>query len=205
MPVAPDLYSRAVAVLKVSLPLVALGLLSALFLIQTDERLGGELVFSKGDIAALGTGQRISDATFSGTTRGEDRFRFTAVEVIPDAAPPTRAAITKLAGAIDFAGGLSVEVRAASGDLDIPAQRLGLTGDVRIETSDGYRMGSENVTLDLRAGTLAAGDPVETEGPMGRIDSRTLSISPAGGDDNARRFLFGDGVRLVYDPRATTD
>ncbi len=98
-----------------------------------------------------------------------------------------------------------MEVRAASGDLDIPAQRLGLSGDVRIETSDGYRMGADTVMLDLRAGTLTAGDRVETEGPMGRIDSHSLSVSPAGGDSGARRFLFGDGVRLVYDPRATTD
>ncbi|HMQ95060.1 MAG TPA: hypothetical protein PKA33_00900 [Amaricoccus sp.] len=203
MPIGPGLYSRVVAILKVSLPLVALGLLSALFLIQTDERLGGDLVFTKGDIAALGTGQRISDAIFSGTTRDEDRFRFTARQVVPDAAPPTRAAITTLAGTIDFTGGLSVAVQAEGGDLDIPAQRLGLSGDVRIETSDGYRMAADTVTLDLRDGTLVAGDTVETEGPMGRIDSRSLSIVPAEGDGQARRFSFGDGVRLVYDPRAS--
>jgi lipopolysaccharide export system protein LptC len=205
MPVGPGLYSRMVAILKVSLPLVALGLLAALFLIQTDERLGGELVFSKGDIAALGTGQRITDAIFSGTTRDEDRFRFVAAQVIPDAAPPTRAAITTLSGGIDFAGGLSVKVQAASGDLDIPAQRLGLSGDVQIETSDGYRMAADAVMLDLRDGTLSAGDAVETEGPMGRIDSRTLSIVPADGGGQARLFSFGDGVRLVYDPRAIAD
>ena len=203
MPVGPGLYSRVVAILKVSLPLVALGLLSALFLIQSDERRGGDLVFTKGDIAALGTGQRISDAIFSGTTRDEDRFRFTARQVVPDAAPPTRAAITTLAGTIDFTGGLSVAVQADGGDLDIPAQRLGLSGDVRIETSDGYRMAADTVALDLRDGTLVAGDTVETEGPMGRIDSRTLSIVPSEGDGQARRFSFGDGVRLVYDPRAS--
>ena len=94
-------------------------------------------------------------------------------------------------------------VQADGGDLDIPAQRLGLSGDVRIETSDGYRMAADTVTLDLLDGTLVAGDTVETEGPMGRIDSRTLSIVPSEGDGQARRFSFGDGVRLVYDPRAS--
>ena len=46
-------------ILKVGLPLVALGLLSALFLVQTEDRLGGGIVFSPGDID--GARQRAAD------------------------------------------------------------------------------------------------------------------------------------------------
>ena len=138
---------------------------------QTDDRLGGNLIFSRGDIAALGDGLRISNPTFTGTTRGEDSFRFTAELVEPDAAPPERAKITTLAGEIALHNGPAVDVDAATGDLDIPTQRLDLTGQVRIETSDGYQIRAEKVTLDLRAGSLVAGDAVESTGPLGRIDS----------------------------------
>ena len=58
------------------------------FLVQTDDRLGGDLVFSPGDVEALGEGLRIANPTFTGTTRGQDTFRFTADLVVPDAAPP---------------------------------------------------------------------------------------------------------------------
>ena len=78
MAAGPGLYSRVVAVLKVGLPLVAVGLLASLFLVQTDDRLGGNVVFSPGDVEALGSGLSINNPTFTGTTRGEDRFRFTA-------------------------------------------------------------------------------------------------------------------------------
>ena len=104
------LYSRVVAVLKVGLPLVAVGLLASLFLVQTDDRIGGGVVFSPGDVEALGSGLRISNPTFTGTTRGEDRFRFTAELVEPDAAPPERAAITALAGTLDLHNGPEVTV-----------------------------------------------------------------------------------------------
>jgi len=200
MAAGPGFYSRVVVVLKVALPLLALGMLSTLFLIQPDDRIGGDLVFSRGDLAALGSGLRIRDAAFNGTTRGGDAFRFEAEEVVPDAAPPTRAAITALSGGIDFAAGPTVEVRADRGDLDIPTQLLVLTGDVLIETSDGYRMRAERVELDLRAGTMQAGEPVATEGPLGRIDSQTVAVTPAAGEGDARRILFGNGVRVVYDP-----
>ena len=59
--------------------------------VQFFRRLGGNVVFSPGDVEALGSGLRIDNPTFTGTTEGGDRFRFTAELVEPDAAPPQRA------------------------------------------------------------------------------------------------------------------
>jgi lipopolysaccharide export system protein LptC len=198
----PGLHSRIVGVLKVGLPLVALGMLASIFLVQTD-RFGGDLSFSRGDIDALGKGLRITNPTFTGTTQGQDRFRFTAALVEPDAAPPERAKITTLAGEVALNNGPVVELEADSGDLHIPTERLDVAGNVRIRTSEGYRMAAEQATLDLRAGSLIAGNAVETTGPLGRIDSGSLTIQPAAASGEARRFSFGNGVRLVYDPPDT--
>lgn len=204
MAVAPDLYSRLVAVLKVALPLVALGLLSALFLAPGGDRPGGDLVFSQRDLAALGSGLRISDAIFSGETSGNDAFRFTAVSVVPDAAPPTHAEISELSGRIDLTDGPSVSVTAATGSLDLENQRLQLDGAIDIETSNGWQMETEAMAIDLRAGTLKA-EPVLAQGPLGRIESQSLSIEPAASDGDARRFLFENSVRVLYLPPVSTD
>ena len=193
------LHSRVVSILKVGLPLVALGLLAALFLVQTDDRIGG-VVFSRGDVAALGSGLKVTNPIFTGTTRGNDHFRFTAAVVVPDAAPPQRAAITDLAGTLDLHDGPQVSVKASTGDLDIPTQRLDITGAVVITTSDGYRLDTDRATLDLKAGTMVAGDKVVGTGPLGRITSGTLHVSPASETGEKRRFSFGDGVRLIYEP-----
>lgn len=200
MATGPGLHSRVVAVLKVGLPLVAVGLLASLFLIQNDDRLGGNVVFSPGDVEALGSGLRIDNPTFTGTTRSEDSFRFTAALVEPDAAPPQRARITTLAGTLHLHNGPEVTVSAERGDLDIPTQRLDLSGQVVITTSDGYRMVTDKATIDLRAGAFVAGDEVATTGPLGEITSGSLHVAPATEIGEARRFSFSDGVRLVYDP-----
>jgi lipopolysaccharide export system protein LptC len=193
-----DRYSRIVAILKVGLPLVALGMLAALFL--GDDEVGGRLMFSDGDVAALGKGLQISNPTFTGTTRGGDAFRFTAALVEPNAAPPTRARVSRLSGELALTGGPTIEVVADTGELDLPSQRLDLGGDVQIDTSDGYRLVAPKVTIDLRTGSLIAGDAVETTGPLGRIDSGSLRVAAAAETGEARRFSFGDGVRLVYEP-----
>lgn len=201
----PGLYSRLVAILKVVLPLIALGMLSALFLIQTEDELGGEVVFSEGDIAALGSGLRVTNATFSGTTRDDDRFRFEAELVEPDAAPPTRAEITGLSGRIDFTDGRSMTLASEAASLDLAASRLDLVGAARVTTSEGYVLRAERIGVDLASGKLEAGEDVVTEGPPGTITSGTLEIGPPETAGEDRRIRFGNGVRLVYDPPAAAE
>ena len=201
MATAPGLYSRLVAILKVGLPLVALGMLSALFLIQTEDRLGPGIQFTRGDMAALGSGLRITNPILTGTTESGDAFRFTAEVVVPDAAPPKKAAITAPAGELELRGGPTIAVSADTGALDIETSLLTLTGGVRITSSDGHRMAAERVELDLAAGAMTADGGVATEGPLGRIDSGTLGIAPQAPEvAENRRFSFGEGVRVIYHP-----
>lgn len=200
MATGPGLYSRVVAILKVGLPLVALAMLAALFLTSGDERVQGELTFTPGDLAALGDGMRLTEPVFSGVTERMDRFRFTAAAVVPDAAPPTRAAVETLAGRIDFADGERADLRAETGDLDLETQRMTLRGAVRVESADGFSFGADRVDIDLKAGGLTASGAVAGAGPMGRIDAGRLTVSGPEGAADARTFLFEDAVRLVYDP-----
>jgi lipopolysaccharide export system protein LptC len=198
----PGLYSRLVAILKIGLPLIALGMLSALFLVQTDDDLGGEITFSKADLAALGSGLRISNPTFTGTTRNNDAFRFTADVVIPDAAPPTRADIDRLDGRMDLEGGLIVDISSDAGVLDIDGQTLVLDRNVIVETSDGLRVESARMSVDLQSGLLVASGGVRANSAMGQIESQTLRIEPHENEKDARLISFDKGVRLVYDPPA---
>lgn len=177
----PDLRSRIVAILKVGLPLVALAMLSGLFLIQTDDRVGGgALTFSTGDLAALGSGLSVTNPILTGTTASDDRFRFTADKVIPDAAPPTHASMTNLAGQIALQGGVDLDLSAPAGDLDIQGQQMALTGAVHVETSDGYRMQADGMQIDLGKGVLQSDAANRTDGPQGWIAAGSLLVEPAG-------------------------
>lgn len=199
-----DLRSRVVAILKVGLPLVALALLSTLFLMQSDDGFqGGGISFTQGDMEALGEGLSVDNPILTGTSANNDRFRFTADRVIPDAAPPTRADMTRLAGDIELARGTRINLSAPTGAFDITNQRIALTGPVLIDTSDGYHMNAETMDIDLAQGVLEARQDVETKGPIGTITSGTLRIEPKNPEsDDTRLISFGNGVRLIYLPSA---
>jgi lipopolysaccharide export system protein LptC len=196
----PEVHSRVVAILKLGLPLVALALVASVFLVQTDDRVGGTIAFSEADVAQLGDGLRLTNSVFTGTTASGDRFRFAAAVVVPDAAPPKRAALTKLDGSLELIEGPTVSLSAERGNLYIPTQRLDIDGNVRITSSDGYVMVADKATIDFASGTFVAGDTVATTGPLGEITSGSLHVSPAASTGEARRFSFSNGVHVVYDP-----
>ncbi|WP_424934026.1 hypothetical protein [Amaricoccus macauensis] len=200
----PGLHTRVVAILKVGFPLLAAALLLSVFISQPSDEDGAEIVFSEADLEELGSGFQITNPTFTGTTRDGDPFVFEADLVVPDAAPPTRAAITRLRGRVTLSGGTEVQLSADEGELTIADRVLDLAGSVEIHVPGGYDLVADTVVLDLAAGTMRGEGNVEGAGPMGEIRSETLEIVPSGDDASERRFSFGNGVRLLYDPPAPT-
>jgi lipopolysaccharide export system protein LptC len=196
---AGGFHTRLVTVLKIGLPLMAVAMLLSLFLFPGEERVGGGIVFSEADIESLGEGLRISRPVLTGATRDNDPFRFTAETVVPDAAPPARAGIHRLAGTITFVEGQTVQLEAPVAALDFETQVMEATERVTVISSDGYRLSADRMVLDLVAGTLDAEGTVDGEGPMGTITAETMSIVPVEGRTGPRVFSFGNGVRLVYE------
>ena len=60
-------------------------------------------------------------------------------------------------------------------------------------------MVAEQATLDLKAGSLVVATSSRRPDRSGG-STQGLTINPAAESGEARRFSFGNGVRLVYDP-----
>ena len=177
-------HSRVVGVL-VGLPLVALGMLPRLP--RADRRPAWRRPrLLAGDVEALGEGLRIANPTFTGTTRGQDTFRFTADLVVPDAAPPKRALITKLAGSSSSTAGRSSGSRRTR--RPARADRAARPGRERPHPHVG-RLPHGRGAGDARppAGSSSRGRRGDDR-PLGRIDLGSLTINPAAESGEARRF-----------------
>ena len=174
-------HSRIVAILKVGLPLVALGLLSALFLVQTDDRLGGRRL-----LAGRRRGARQRAADHQPDLHRHDRAARTAsasppTQVVPDAAPPQRAAITDARGHARPARraerhGAGGHRRSRHSDPAAGPEPARST----IATSDGYRIDADKATLDLQRRRRSSPETMwSSRGPLGRITSGSLHVAPA--------------------------
>lgn len=195
---ATDPYSRLVAVLKVALPLVALGILSTMFLVSSRIQPGDTIPFAEGEVAERIRGQQVTGPLFSGVTSSGDRISFAAEEIVT-AENDTNAA-RNVDAQLDFATGGGVHLEAQRGDVDVDGDVATMTGDVVIESSTGYVMRSDTVTARLSRLDVVAPGEVRANGPAGTLTAGGMQIRQEQERDGVQ-LLFTNGVKLIYDPK----
>jgi lipopolysaccharide export system protein LptC len=194
-----DGYSRMVAILKVLLPIAALVLLSTLFLVSRSVDPTTTIPFSQADIDDRLRDQQVTGPVFSGSTATGDEITLTAAVARPGAAGGTASA-EALTGRINIAGGREVVLSADAGRFDPAADEASLAGSVRVETSDGYDVTTEELSASLSDLRVTAPGPVSGTAPFGRLSAGSMELSRRA-EGGSAHLLFKDGVKLVYDPK----
>lgn len=195
---AGDPYSRLVGILKVALPLIALALLSTLFLVSDRIEPGSTIPFADGEITERVTGQQVTGPLFSGTTSSGDLVTLRTEQLVQDSTGANRA--ENLSIRIEFSGGGRVALVSDTGTFQLAQSTALLTGNVLIESSTGYRMHTDAMTARLSELDIRAPGEVRATGPAGDLTAGAMQIT-ALGDTQGAQLLFTDGVKLIYDPK----
>ncbi|MEM8576553.1 MAG: LPS export ABC transporter periplasmic protein LptC [Pseudomonadota bacterium] len=191
-----DRHSRVVAFLKVVLPLMALGLLSTLFLLSQDG--GGEaaIPYSDTEIAERLRDQQMTGPFFTGTTANGDRIALTAEKMT---LVPGLNRAEGLRADMDLAGGGRVTLNADRAEVDIGAGDAELTGNVQITGARGLTVSSELLQANLTEATLRSPGPVDAVGDFGTLEAGQMMLTSGGSGDTAQ-LVFTSGVKLIYQP-----
>ncbi len=196
-------YSRAVAWMKVLLPLGSVALIAVLFLSIQDK---GDLtdIFTAEELATLGAGLRLDNPRFAGVTEQGEPFVIRADWALPDSAMPRFIDLERPEGEIEMGDGRTVAAKAATGRLHRQSKIFVLEGEVALDTSDGYHIETGLIEFDLDAKTAKAPGPVTGTGPSGQIEAGSFRATMGGeqdGDGEAGgQIWFENGVRLVFSP-----
>lgn len=194
---AQGLYSRVVAWAKIVLPLVALALLSTIFLLS-DRREPMETVpFAEALQDGETTREGVSAPYYSGKSQRGDLLTMTATRARPQ--QDGRIVADDLAAAMRLTDGSEILLDALTATLTDTEETALLEGGVRIRSSTGYTLDTDAMTsaLDrIEAETLG---PVKGEGPLGTLEAGRMRIE-ASGEGGDVQLLFTGGVKLVYQP-----
>lgn len=192
-------HSRLVFWLKVTLPIIALAILSTLFLFARRIDFEGSLPYAEVDIDALANDPRLSAPEYSGVTSDGAAIRVAATTARPGAAEGDPLTAEKVVAIYETAPGELISVRADAGTIDADGSLLDLVGGVTVITSDGYDLRSEQMQGALDVTELSAQGNVTGTAPLGRITAETLHIFGPAGD---QQMVFKGGVRLIYTPES---
>ncbi|MBY6113802.1 hypothetical protein KUW09_02285 [Mameliella alba] len=190
------LYSRVIAWLKILLPLVALGMLSTLFILSRATEPLQDVPF----VEALQKGtarEEVGAPYFAGTTPKGDVLTMTARTVRPEGDGELLA--DDLDARMRLADGSEIKLDAGEAMLRDLSEEARMMGGVRIESSQGYILQTEGLTSRLDVIDAESLGPVTGEGPVGRFEAGHLRISRSGEGD-AVQMVFSGGVKLVYQP-----
>ncbi|MCI2400120.1 hypothetical protein [Aliiroseovarius subalbicans] len=194
-------YSRVVAWLKVLLPVIALALLSTMFLISRSIDPTQAITYSGVDVEDLARDQRISGPSFSGVTEDGAAISFHADTARPEGGNMNRVSADQLTARIETPDGALVDIVARTALIDGDKQEVTLSDGVTLATSTDYLIEAEGLTAALDSTRVVTDGPITATGPMGRIVAGEASVIKHDGDATTYLLVFKHGVKLVYTPK----
>lgn len=197
---AVDRYSRMVAWLKVSLPLLALGILSTLFLISRVVDPPSTIPFADSEVQARLSNQQVTGPYYSSMSADGDQIDFIADRVINSPQEPGTNIAEEVDVVVHFASGLVATLKANLAETNMHEDRSRLTGDVRIVTSHGYELDSALLLVRMSTPDIVSPGPVQGKTPAGPIDAGAMHYFVEENTDNAQ-LIFTNGVKLIYTPQ----
>ncbi|MGQ0610509.1 MAG: hypothetical protein ACT4N9_05320 [Paracoccaceae bacterium] len=194
-------HSRAVALLKIALPLVGLAILSTLFLVSTA-RVPDDLVpYADVDIADLLREPRLTGPSYAGVTRDGAVVTLSAREALPGEPGTSLGGLARdLKGVLETPDGVRSTFSAGEARLDVSEDLVLLLGGVTISISTGTTLSFEEGQIALDRTSILAFGGISATGPMGRLRAGILSIAPAKDSPGHTQMVFKGGVRLLYQP-----
>ncbi len=198
MAVADNAYSRFVQWVKVILPLLALGLLSTMFLFSRTVNPEDAIPISEVDVEQIAKEQRLAAPEFSAVTSDGSTVTVRAAFARPDLTDARRLTAEDVDAQILTQEGLEINIEANEALYDGGADLLSLMGDVEVMTSTGYVLRTETLVADLEDTGLVSESEVMGNGPSGRLEAGRMELR---GQSGSQVLVFKDGVKLIYDPK----
>ena len=191
-------YSRFVLWAKIIFPLVALGLLSTMFLFSRTVDPSDAIPFAEIDVEMIAREQKLTSPRFSGTTSDGSAVIVDAESAVPDLTNSRRLSIQKVVARIESLSGPSYGIIADTALYDGNDDLLDMEGNVQLSTSTGYRLETDKLVANLAVTGVDAPGAVSGRGPAGRLQAGSMTLSTNG---NTQVLVFKNGVKLIYDPK----
>ncbi len=193
-------YSQVIAWLKVGLPLIALTALSTMFMFSEPTSPTSAIPFAKVELEAKAKDQQITAPYFSGQTDNGHAIEINSKFAKPD---PENARVTyaeDLHARIKLDEDNTVQIQSDTARMNSLALQAELAGNLQIQSSNGYNLQGEALSLDINAGTAFSESPITGAGPAGEFTAGGMQLTAASPEAGAR-FLFTNGVNLLYTPQ----
>ncbi|QXT40027.1 hypothetical protein [Gymnodinialimonas ceratoperidinii] len=194
-----NIYSTMVVWVKVTLPLIALGLLSSIFLLSGTPDPDDALAYADVDVNQIVREQRVTEPRFAGILGEDQEIVLTAAAVSTTGSATDRIQAQTIDGRMELGPTEFMTLQAANGEFDMAAQLATLTDEVVVQSSTGYRILSDTLVMALDMINMRSPTPVHATGPGLDLTADTMELV---GPEGEAILRFNGSVRVLYEPQS---
>ncbi|MEM7240705.1 MAG: LPS export ABC transporter periplasmic protein LptC [Pseudomonadota bacterium] len=198
-----DRHTSLVKIARIALPILAVLIISSLFLFEREDALRDDAFVVADQIKEAASDQRITNPKYSGLSREGDAFTITAEEAFPDGPRPNSIEMNAPVILIETKRGLAIETQAQKGRIDFQKRNAALNGYVNLVASNGLSANSDMVFFDFETGTIESPNKIKAKSSIGSIEAGNMKTAPSQNnlENTAENIIyFADGVRVIYQP-----
>ena len=193
-----DSYSAFVVWVKTLLPIVALSMLSTIFLFSGKVDVTQSIPYAKFNIAEIIREQRITKPYFSGVSNNGTEIILSAAYASSDIQNADILNITELSIVLTPSNAKMVRITAGLGTLNSASQKAVVSGDVHLTAIPGFWLKTNNLTVDLKESIVTANNVFQGITSLGTINAGKIIVQMV---NNDQQIIFTNGVRLIYYPK----
>lgn len=191
-----NLHSRVVGILKLVLPLLALVLLSTLFLFSHRISPEDAIPYAEIDVVDRLRDPKMTDAGFASVTEDGAALTISAAE----AKPTTEGGQMRLVqGKLDTPDGQQIELVAGTAKLITAQKQIELLEGAEFRSTSGFFLTSEGLGIATDRTLIESRGKVQAQGPIGQLTADNMVLSQ-GSQDGPYLLVFNGQVRLLYQP-----
>lgn len=187
-------HSRVVRVLRIAIPVgVLIGVVGiSLATYLNPLRMLASLPIDISDMVVSGTKITMEQPRLSGFTKDQRAYEFIADAAAQDLTKPNIVELRNIRAKLEMQDKNTMSMTAVAGVYDTKSEKLQLTEDIRLKSSNGNKGRLSEATIDVRKGNVVSDKPVQLEMLEGVLDANRLEIVDSG--DLVR---FHGGVRMT--------
>ncbi len=183
-------HDRLVRYAKVGLPLIAGAFLLVLAVAPFDQKDDVSFILDKKEVDKAAERMRIETARYSGEDNRGNTFEITAQRAIQQSSDQPIVNIEGMMARLGLAQG-PVVIAANRGRYDLDTHLVDIVGPVRVRGPEGYRLETQDVTVDLKERTMRSNGPASGAMRLGQFQAGNLSA-----DLGERKIVLSGGARL---------
>ncbi|MFN4129920.1 MAG: hypothetical protein ACK4GC_08900 [Paracoccaceae bacterium] len=195
-----DTHSRLIGWLKIVLPLLALAILSTLFLVARTIDPDNAIPYAEVDVEERLRAPRMTAPNFAGLTNDGAALTISADEARPAGTEGVGARATALNGLLETPDGARTELVAGAGQIDPTARHVQLSGGVTVTSSSGWQVQGDTLTANMDATDILLPTAVTATGPAGVVTADSMQLTQGPGRDGSYLLVFNGTVKLIYAP-----